>query len=103
MPTQPVGLTQNLIFVFARPELVKVEKEVEVVLKFPDVDPLNPPVLTMSEIAFRYSADKVIFNCVNLNANLESRICIVSALQFHLIILKRIFAYLSVGGRERCW
>lgn len=61
-----------------RPELQKVEKEVDVVLKFPDVDPLNPPVLTMSEVAFKYSADKVIFNCVNLNANLESRICIVS-------------------------
>lgn len=55
-----------------------MEKEVEVVLKFPEVDPLNPPVLTMSEVAFKYNAEKVIFNCVNLNANLESRICIVS-------------------------
>lgn len=62
----------------ARPELVKVDKEVEVVLKFPDVDPLNPPVLTMTDVAFQYNEDKVIFNCVNLNANLESRICIVN-------------------------
>lgn len=50
----------------------------EVVLKFPDVDPLNPPVLTMTDVAFQYNPDKKIFNCVNLNANLESRICIVS-------------------------
>lgn len=55
-----------------------VEKEVDVVLKFPEVDPLNPPVLTMSEVAFMYNKDKVIFDCINLNANLESRICIVS-------------------------
>lgn len=54
-----------------------MEKEVEVVLKFPDVDPLNPPVLTMADVAFQYNPDKKIFNCVNLNANLESRICIV--------------------------
>lgn len=62
-----------------RPELKAVEKEVEVVIKFPEVDPLNPPVLTLNEIAFKYNKDKVIFHCVNLNASLESRICIVSA------------------------
>lgn len=63
---------------FYRPELKPVEKEVDVVLKFPEVEPLNPPVLTMSEVAFMYNKDKVIFDCINLNANLESRICIVS-------------------------
>lgn len=65
-------------FLFLRPELKPVEKEVDVVLKFPEVDPLNPPVLTMSEVAFMYNKDRVIFDCINLNANLESRICIVS-------------------------
>lgn len=70
----------NTINLFiSSPELVKVEKEVEVVLKFPDVDALNPPVLTMTDVAFQYNSDKVIFNCVNLNADLESRICIVSS------------------------
>lgn len=70
-----------------RPELKPVEKEVEVTLKFPEVDPLNPPVLTLSEVAFKYNTDKVIFTCVNLSANLESRICIVSILYFlHLIL-----------------
>lgn len=65
------------MFIF-RPELKAVEKEVEVVLKFPDVDPLNPPVFVLNEVAFGYSKDKEIFKCLNLNANLESRICIVS-------------------------
>lgn len=63
-------------FIF-RPELKAVEKEIEVVLKFPEVEPLNPPVLTLNEIAFKYNIDKVIFTCVNLCANLDSRICIV--------------------------
>lgn len=63
-----------------------VEKEIEVSLKFPEVEPLNPPVLTLNEIQFRYSNDKVIFNSVNLSANLDSRICIVSrpAFQQHM-------------------
>jgi len=59
------------------PELKPVEKEIEVVLKFPEVEPLNPPVLNCNEISFAYNKDRVIFEGVNLNANLESRICIV--------------------------
>lgn len=58
------------------PELIVPEKEVETVLKFPDVDPFNPPVLTLTEVGFRY--DRVeIFTSLDLSANLESRICIV--------------------------
>lgn len=61
-----------------RPELKPVEKETEVVLKFPEVDYLNPPVLTLDEITFRYpSTERVIFSGVTLGANAESRICIV--------------------------
>lgn len=80
---------QNYFLNF-RPELKAVEKEVEVVLKFPDVDPLNPPVLTLNEIAFKYNKDKVIFDCVNLNANLESRICIVSIIQCPTTFKKKL-------------
>lgn len=55
-----------------------MEKETEVILKFPEVDYLNPPVLTMDEVAFRYpNTDRTIFSNVNLGANAESRICIV--------------------------
>ena len=67
---------QNVI----RPELKPVEKEVEVVLKFPIVEPLSPPILQLSEVGFAYNAARIIFSSVNLNATLESRICIVSIL-----------------------
>lgn len=64
-----------------------VEKEIEVTLKFPEVEPLNPPVLTLNEIQFKYSQDKVIFTSVNLCANLDSRICIV---RIHFIAINII-------------
>ncbi|KAI7815050.1 ABC subfamily F member 3 [Rhyzopertha dominica] len=60
------------------PELKAIEKEVEVVLKFPDTEPLSPPILQLNEVSFRYSNEtRIIFSNVNLGANLESRICIV--------------------------
>lgn len=59
------------------PELKPVEKEIEVTIKFPEVEPLNPPVLQLNEVQFKYSNEKVIFTSVNLSANLDSRICIV--------------------------
>ncbi|CAD7080940.1 unnamed protein product [Hermetia illucens] len=60
------------------PELKPVEKEIEVKLKFPEVEPLNPPVMALNEIAFRYSETSPrIFHNVSLSANSDSRICIV--------------------------
>ncbi|KAI4460567.1 atp-binding transport protein-related [Holotrichia oblita] len=59
------------------PELKPIEKEVEVVLRFPDTEPLSPPILQLNEVSFWYKSDTVIFSNVNLGANLESRICIV--------------------------
>jgi ATP-binding cassette subfamily F protein 3 len=45
-----------------RPELKPVEKETEVILKFPEVDYLNPPVMTMDEVSFRYpNTERIIF------------------------------------------
>jgi ABC-type transport system involved in Fe-S cluster assembly fused permease/ATPase subunit len=80
--------TNNDFFVFFSPELKPVEKELEVTIKFPDVEPLNPPVLSMSDIKFAYNPEKVIFTSVNLGANLESRICIVSiVIMSHLCLL----------------
>lgn len=58
------------------PELIAPEKEIETNLKFPEVDPFNPPVLTLTEVGFKYDST-VIFNSLDLSANLESRICIV--------------------------
>lgn len=60
------------------PELKPVEKETEVILKFPEIDALAPPVVMLDEVAFRYPCtDVTIFSGVNLGANSESRICIV--------------------------
>ncbi|KAI4460514.1 atp-binding transport protein-related [Holotrichia oblita] len=64
------------------PELKPIEKEVEVVLRFPDTEPLSPPILQLNEVSFWYKSDTVIFSNVNLGANLESRICIVSIIYF---------------------
>lgn len=62
-----------------RPELKPVEKETVVTLKFPEVEPLNPPVLAISEVTFRYNPEDPlpIFKGVNLSATSDSRICIV--------------------------
>ncbi|XP_014260173.1 ATP-binding cassette sub-family F member 3 [Cimex lectularius] len=59
------------------PELKPIEKEVEVVLRFPEVEPLSPPILQLQELSFGYSPDKIILKNVELGATLESRICIV--------------------------
>ncbi|KAH8295760.1 hypothetical protein KR018_007764 [Drosophila ironensis] len=61
------------------PELKPVEKDTVVTLKFPDVEPLNPPVMAISEVSFRYNPEDPlpIFKGVNLSATSDSRICIV--------------------------
>lgn len=67
-----------MIYLCFSPDLKAIDKEVDVVIKFPDVEPLNPPVLTLDEVQFSYGKDKIIFSGVNIGANLDSRICIVS-------------------------
>lgn len=59
------------------PELRPVEKEIEVVLKFPVVEPLSPPILQLDEVSFAYSRGQDVLMDITLNASLESRICIV--------------------------
>ncbi|KAK6620399.1 hypothetical protein RUM44_006800 [Polyplax serrata] len=59
------------------PELKPVEKETEVILKFPETDALSPPILQLNEVSFHYTPETVIFSNVNLSATLDSRICIV--------------------------
>lgn len=67
-----------ILVLFRSPELKATEKEVEVVLKFPEAEALSPPILQINDVSFGYSSDRMIFNNVNLGATLESRICIVS-------------------------
>ena len=61
------------------PVLKPVEKEVEVTLKFPEVDKLSPPILVLSEVSYAYpnSSKGNIFSNCDLSATQESRICIV--------------------------
>ncbi|KAK9873180.1 hypothetical protein WA026_021413 [Henosepilachna vigintioctopunctata] len=59
------------------PELKPVEKEVEVTLKFPDTEPLSPPILQLDEVSFKYNEGRIILSNVNLGATMDSRICIV--------------------------
>ena len=68
-----------ILVLFRSPELKATEKEVEVVLKFPEAEALSPPILQINDVSFGYSSDKMIFSNVNLGATLESRICIVSS------------------------
>ncbi|XP_034190541.2 ATP-binding cassette sub-family F member 3 isoform X2 [Osmia lignaria lignaria] len=61
-------------------ELKPMEKEGEVTLRFPDVEPLSPPILQLNEVSFSYtggSDESYILRGVNLTAGLQSRICIV--------------------------
>jgi len=59
------------------PELKPVEKESEVTLKFPECDKLSPPILQLDDVTFYYNKDKILFDKVCVNANMDSRICIV--------------------------
>lgn len=79
------------------PELKPVEKEVESVLKFPEVEALQPPVLTLDEVDFRYpNCERIILKNVCLGANSESRICIVGENgQGKTTLLKIIMGVLS--------
>lgn len=61
------------------PVLQPVDQEKEVVLKFPDVEKLSPPILMLSGVSYAYpnSTKGNIFNNCDLSATQESRICIV--------------------------
>lgn len=61
-----------------RPVLKAIEKEAGVVLRFPEVEKLNNPILQLDEVQFEYTPGNIIFTGVNLSAAMDSRICIVS-------------------------
>lgn len=59
------------------PELKPIEKETEVIFRFPNPEKLNPPIIQLDEVSFSYTPGRKILNNINLSANMESRICIV--------------------------
>ncbi|KRX98490.1 ATP-binding cassette sub-family F member 3 [Trichinella pseudospiralis] len=59
------------------PELKPLELDAPVVLRFPDTEKLNPPILKLDNVSFRYNDERLIFDNVTFTANMESRICLV--------------------------
>ncbi|XP_005383403.1 PREDICTED: ATP-binding cassette sub-family F member 3 [Chinchilla lanigera] len=60
------------------PELKPVDKESEVVMRFPDgFEKFSPPVLQLDEVDFYYDPKHIIFSGLSVSADLESRICVV--------------------------
>ncbi|KAF7472482.1 Hypothetical predicted protein [Marmota monax] len=60
------------------PELKPVDKESEVVMKFPDgFEKFSPPILQLDEVDFYYDPKHIIFSRLSVSADLESRICVV--------------------------
>ncbi|XP_030351967.1 ATP-binding cassette sub-family F member 3 isoform X4 [Strigops habroptila] len=59
------------------PELKPVDKESEVIMKFPDgFEKFSPPILQLDEIDFYYDPSHYIFHSLSVSADLESRICV---------------------------
>uniref|UniRef100_A0A669Q1F9 ATP-binding cassette sub-family F member 3 n=1 Tax=Phasianus colchicus TaxID=9054 RepID=A0A669Q1F9_PHACC len=60
------------------PELKPVDKESEVMMKFPDgFEKFSPPILQLDEVDFCYDPSHYIFRSLSVSADLESRICVV--------------------------
>ncbi|XP_063263986.1 ATP-binding cassette sub-family F member 3 isoform X2 [Prinia subflava] len=60
------------------PVLKPVDKESEVIIKFPDgFEKFSPPVLQLDEVDFYYEPSHYIFHSLSVSADLESRICVV--------------------------
>ncbi|CAM4607560.1 unnamed protein product [Lepidochelys olivacea] len=60
------------------PELKPVDKESEVIMKFPDgFEKFSPPILQLDEVDFSYNPSHCIFRGLSVSADLESRICVV--------------------------
>ncbi|KAL8823213.1 MAG: hypothetical protein Q9191_006069 [Dirinaria sp. TL-2023a] len=59
------------------PVLEPPENEYTVHFRFPDVEKLSPPIITMTDVSFGYSKDKPLLRNVDLDVQLDSRIGIV--------------------------
>ncbi|CAJ0945188.1 unnamed protein product [Ranitomeya imitator] len=60
------------------PELKPVDKDSEVILRFPDgFEKFSPPILQLDEVDFWYSSSQPVFKNLSVSADLDSRICVV--------------------------
>ncbi|OQR76399.1 ATP-binding cassette sub-family F member 3-like [Tropilaelaps mercedesae] len=73
------ALVQSKIKALERlPELKPVQKEVSVVLRFPEPEILFSPLLQLDGVYFSYApGERTILSNVDLSASMQSRICIV--------------------------
>ncbi|KAH0624289.1 hypothetical protein JD844_007986 [Phrynosoma platyrhinos] len=61
-----------------KPRLKPVDKDSEVIMKFPDgFEKFSPPILQLDEVDFYYEPDHYIFRSLSVSADLDSRICVV--------------------------
>lgn len=60
------------------PELKPMDKESEVVMRFPDgFEKFSPPILQLDEVDFSYGPNQDVFKKLTVSADLDSRICVV--------------------------
>lgn len=60
------------------PELKPIDKESEVVMRFPDgFEKFSPPILQLDEVDFSYGPNQDVFKKLTVSADLDSRICVV--------------------------
>lgn len=64
--------------------------------RFPEVEKLSPPVLQLDEVHFYYSKEMPIFDKIDISANSESRICVVSILLIYTSLGPTCFKRKSV-------
>ncbi|XP_069474926.1 ATP-binding cassette sub-family F member 3 [Ambystoma mexicanum] len=60
------------------PELKPIDKESEVLMRFPDgFEKFSPPILQLDEVDFSYGPNQQVFKKLTVSADLDSRICVV--------------------------
>ncbi|XP_078523216.1 ATP-binding cassette sub-family F member 3 [Lissotriton helveticus] len=60
------------------PELKPIDKESEVLMRFPDgFEKFSPPILQLDEVDFSYGPNQDVFKKLSVSADLDSRICVV--------------------------
>lgn len=68
----------------------KVETDRVVKFKFENMGKLPPPVLQFTDVTFGYSPDKVLYSHVDLGADLDSRVAVVSCFPCCLLVLRAV-------------
>ena len=72
------ALAQSKIKILEKlPPLIKPTDDAPIVFRWPEPEPLSPPVLQMDQVTFGYTPDKIILKHVNFDMLMTSRLAIV--------------------------